>query len=86
MFINVTIKTSRGKVDIRIDSEQIIGEGLRVLCESGKLLSSTAPDYYRSRLNQKLVSAYMTFAQEQIYDGDILTAVECEEENHVETK
>lgn len=76
MFISATIETSDGKADIRIDSEQVIGQGLKVLRESGKLPSGSVPDYFHSRLNRRLVSAYMTFAEEQIYDGDILSAVE----------
>ena len=76
MFINTTIETSSGRVDIRIDSEQTIGQGLLVLRESGKLPVGKIPDYFHSRLNQKPVSAYLTFADEQIYDGDILSAIE----------
>jgi len=76
MFISITIETSDGRADIRIDSEQIIGEGLKVLRESDQLPSGKPPDYFHSRLKEKPVSAYMTFAAEQIYDGDILSAVE----------
>jgi len=76
MFINVTLETSEGKADIRIDSEQNIGEGLKVLRESGRLPDGKPPDYFHSRLREKPVSAYMTFASEQIYDGDILSAIE----------
>jgi len=76
MFINTTIETSTGRVDIRIDSEQLIGQALTVLRESGRLPSGTNPDYFHSRLNQRPVSAYMTFAEEQIYDGDILVVIE----------
>jgi len=76
MFINITIETSDGRADIRIDSEQIIGEGINVLRKSDKLPSGKPPDYFHSRLKEKPVSAYMTFAAEQIYDGDILSAVE----------
>ena len=75
MFINITIETKDRRQDIRIDSDQRICEGLAVLQESGKLPNGPVPDYYRSRLNQRPVSAYMTFAEEQIYDGDILTAI-----------
>jgi len=76
LFINTTIETSAERVNIRIDSEQIIGQALVVLRESGKLPHGTMPDYFRSRLNQRPVSAYMTFAEENIYDGDILSVVE----------
>jgi len=76
MFINTTIETSGGKLNIRIDSEQVIGKALTILRESGKLPDGSAPDYFRSRLNQRPVSAYMTFAEENIHDGDILSAIE----------
>ena len=75
MFINLTIEMKGGRQDIRIDSDQRICEGLAVLRESGKLPGGPVPDYYRSRLNQRPVSAYMTFAEEQIFDGDVLSAI-----------
>jgi len=76
VFISTTIETKSGRVDIRIDSEQIIGQALTILRESGKLPGGVMPDYFHSHLNQRPVSAYMTFAEEQIYDGDILSMVE----------
>jgi len=76
MFISTTIETSTERIDIRIDSEQVIGQALNVLRESGKMQNCPTPDYFHSRLNGRPVSAYMTFAEEQIYDGDILTVVE----------
>ena len=76
MFITITIQTQKGQADIRIDSEQKILEGLKVLWESGKLLPGYAPDFFRSSVKESLVSAYRTFGEEGIYDGDILTAVE----------
>jgi len=75
MFINITIESDGNRRDIRIDSEQKIKEGLAVLRQSGKLPFGTAPDYFRSRLNQRPVSAYRTFAEEEIFDGDVLTAI-----------
>lgn len=75
MFINLTVETENGSRDIRIDSEQRIGEGLKVLHQSGKLSKSSQPDYFHSRLNQRPVSAYKTFSEEQVFDGDILTAI-----------
>ena len=75
MFINLTIQSGEGRRDIRIDSEQKIKEALAVLRQSGKLPMGKVPDYYRSRLNQRLVSAYKTFSEEDVYDGDVLSAV-----------
>ena len=73
--MNVTIEMGSTKQDIRIDSEQKIGEGLAVLQQSGKLPGGSPPDYFRSRLNQKLVSAFMTFTEGGIYDGDVLSVI-----------
>jgi len=75
LFINITIEANAKREDIRIDSEQKIGEGLAVLRQSGKLPGGAAPNYFHSHLNQNLVSAYMTFTEQQIFDGDILSAI-----------
>ena len=74
MFINITIEVGGIRRDIRIDSEQKLKESLAVLRQSGKLPMGTTPDYFHSRLNQRLVSAYKTFSEEKIFDGDILSA------------
>jgi len=58
-----------------IDSEQKISEGLMVLRQSGKLPMGYSPDYFRSSQNQRLVSAYKTFEEEEVFDGDILTVI-----------
>jgi len=76
MFIEITIKTEAGQADIRIDSNQKINEGLHILNQRGILKAKVAPDYFRSAMNQNLVSAYKTFEEENIFDGDILTAIE----------
>lgn len=76
MFITITIKTSGGEADIRIDYEQKISEGLKVLRESGRLPDGRSPDFFSSCVRENLVSAYKTFREEFIFDGDILTAVE----------
>ena len=75
MFINITLVTEGLSRDIIIDSQQKISEALTVLRQSGKLPMGQSPEYYRSLLNERLVSAYKTFAEESIFDGDILTAI-----------
>jgi len=76
MYINITIKQQQHKFDLRIDSEQNISQGLKVLTDSGKLPADNQTyDYFRSFVRNTLVSANKTFAQEFIYDGDILEAV-----------
>jgi hypothetical protein len=76
MFITITVKSACCAKDIRIDSEQKIGVGLKVLRESGNMPHGDEPVYYRSKQNEKLVSAYKTYQEESINDGDILTAVD----------
>ena len=76
MFITITLKTSSGQADIRIDSEQKIGVALEVLRSSGKLPFRETPIFYRSVLGEKIVSAYKTFQDEQIFDGDILHSID----------
>jgi len=75
MQINITIEADKTRRDIRIDSEQKIKEGLSVLRQSGKLPMGIEPDYFRSRLNQKPVSAHKTFSEEGVFDGDILSVI-----------
>ena len=75
MFINLTMEVNGVRRDIRIDSQQKIKESLAILRQSGKLPMGNSPDYFRSRLNQRLVSAYKTFSEEDVFDGDVLSAV-----------
>ena len=75
MFINLTLAVYDKKYNIRIDSMQRIGVGLDILREGGKCPSGKIPDYFHSGMNQRLVSSYKTFLQEEVFDGDILTAV-----------
>ena len=80
MFITLTIKTLNppGQADIRIDNQQKISVGLQTLRESARMAQGTAPDFFRSCVRERLVSAYKTFEEEGIFDGDILTAIEQE--------
>jgi len=76
MYITVTIETSAGQADIRIDNEQKIGVGLQVLRDSGKLPAGENPAYFRSSQAERLVSGYKSFVSEGIYDGDVLRAID----------
>ena len=75
MFITVTVKIKDNQIDTRIDSEQKIAVALKVLRESGKMPPGETPDFYRLKPSERLVSAYKTFSDEQIYDGEILEGV-----------
>jgi uncharacterized ubiquitin-like protein YukD len=74
-FINITIQLENERKDIKIDSEQKVKAGIEILKESGKLPQMQIPNYFHSTLNERLISSYKTFAEEEVYDGDILTAV-----------
>jgi len=78
MFITLTIKTSTYQADIRIDHQQKISEGLKVLRESGKIPKGSTPDFFRSCVRETLVSSYKSFKVEGIFEGDILIAIEPE--------
>jgi len=75
MFIDITLEINETRRDIKIDTEQKIKTGLEVLRQRGKLPMGQPPDFYRSTQNQRLVSAHKTFAEEEVFDGDILVAI-----------
>jgi len=58
--------------DIRIDEDQIIEEGIKILQQSGKLPKGNIPDYFCSSMSQTLVSKYHTFKEGKISEGDLL--------------
>ena len=76
MFITLTIEAYGEKVDVRLDSEQKISEGFRILQERGQLPKGDIPNYFRSHINRTLVSAFKTFEEESIFEGDVLKAIE----------
>jgi len=76
MQINLTIEIAGRSLDIRIDNEQEIKTAINVLRQSGKLPAGIVPDSFHSMINQNTVSTVKTFAEENIFDGDKLTAVE----------
>ena len=58
--------------DIRIDDDQIIEEGVKILQQTGKLSKGNIPNYFRSSMSQTLVSKYQTFKEAGIVEGDLL--------------
>lgn len=75
LFLNITIAVNNETFDVRIDSEQRIGKALEILHETGRCRTNACPDYYRSHMNKTLVSAYKTFGDESVFDGDLLEAI-----------
>jgi hypothetical protein len=75
MYITITIRTESQGIDIRIDSSQYISEGFKVAMERGLLGLDTEPYCCFSKMNERIVSLYKTFAQENIYSGDCLSVI-----------
>lgn len=60
---------------LRIDNRQKISAALDILRETRRCRIKTSPSFYRSAMRECLVSAYKTYEEEQIFNGDLLTAV-----------
>ena len=58
--------------DIRIDDDQVIEEGIKVLQQSGRLSKGKIPEYFFSSMSGTLVSKYQTFKEANIPEGDLL--------------
>jgi len=75
MYITITVRLKDEEASLKIDNRQEILAALEILKESGRWTTNHRPAYYRSDMRERLVSAYKTFEEEKIYDGDRLTAV-----------
>ena len=75
MFINLTIQLMETTQDIRIDDDQIIEDGIKVLQQTGKLSAGKIPEYFYSSMSETLVSKYQTFKEANIPEGDLLRGV-----------
>ena len=79
MNITVTLdfrKYKKGIFDISANSEQIIGECLKIVNESLNLdLEIEQLNYCKSNRERQLISLYSTFKDNNIYTGDILEFV-----------
>lgn len=75
MFISVTLDIGNTRRDIRIDNGQKVKNAIAVLRQSGRLPMGEMPNYFRSFVSNRLISANKSFLEEEIYDGDILSAV-----------
>ena len=74
-MITITLQNHQEKMDIRLDSKQNIATALTALQNHGKIAGHLAFDYYLSKSNQNLISAYKSLATQQIYDGDVLVGI-----------
>ncbi len=72
MYITVTITTTEQQYHIQIDNKQRVAAGIEILAATGKTTAKPV-DYYRSKMQKRIVSAYNTFEQEHIQSGDELT-------------
>lgn len=75
MYITITMKINSFTVDIRVDKRQKISAVFDILKNKGGLEGISSPSFYKSLQNRKLVSSFNTFEDENIFSGDVLTAV-----------
>lgn len=74
MYVTITMKLGNQAFDIKVDNQQIIGKAEEILRSSGKY-SGKSTEFYRSLLQSKVISAYLSFADAGIGSGDILTQI-----------
>jgi len=75
MYITITITAFNKSHDVQIDNRQQIRAAAEILQETGRLPFYSIA-YYRSRTQQRIVSAFNTFEQENIQTGDELSQIE----------
>ena len=75
MYITITLRIKDYDYTIKIDCRQKIYIALETLKKSGQCLLDIFPVFYKSLQMQKVVSAYCTFQEANIYTGDIMQAI-----------
>ncbi len=75
MYITITLRIKNCDYTIQIDRRQKIYIALETLKKSGQCFLEVFPVYYKSLQMQKIVSAYYTFQEANIYTGDIMQAM-----------
>ncbi|MCL2034946.1 MAG: hypothetical protein FWG94_09475 [Oscillospiraceae bacterium] len=75
MQLTVTINLKGNEYNIQADANLPIQNAAQALDENFNLSLPTLPEFYKSALQHRLVSAYFTFAEAEIENGDILFAV-----------
>jgi uncharacterized ubiquitin-like protein YukD len=72
MYITITLTTPEDQsFDIQIDGRQRISAAAEILTSTGKIKHRPA-DFYRSKMQKRIVSSYNSFIQENIQTGDEL--------------
>lgn len=74
-MIVFTLKAEGKSFDLSFDSDMSLYEVVLVLKESSKLSFDFECDFWKSKLEQRLVSTYKSCREEGIQSGDILEAV-----------
>jgi len=75
MYITITLRIKNCDYTIQIDRRQKIYIALETLKKSGQCLLEVFPVCYKSLQMQKIVSAYCTFQEANIYTGDVMQAM-----------
>ena len=73
MFITLTLALENQSCDISVDNKQVINSAIEIMRSCGRY-SGRSADFYRSEMNGRTVSGYLSFKEAGIYDGDILRA------------
>lgn len=74
MYITITIKTQEQAYNISVDNRQTICAAEEILRDSGRY-NGDSPDFYRSLLQSKIISRYLSFEDAGIISGDVLSQV-----------
>ena len=75
MYISITLKLKEESFDIKVDDRQTIMSILEVLSKAGTYNGKNDIDFFKSKMNNKLISTYMTLNEQNILKGDHLTAI-----------
>lgn len=71
MYITITLTTPDHSFDIQIDNRQRIAAAAEILMSTGKSVHRST-DFYRSKMQKRIVSSFNSFLQENIQTGDEL--------------
>lgn len=75
MYITISIIINDKNYDIRVDNRQRIYECIKILKSKIRSIDDTDIHFFKSYINNRTVSKYLTFEEAGIFSGDILSGV-----------
>ncbi len=75
MYITISIIINDKNYDIRVDNRQRIYECIKILKSRIRSIDDTDIHFFKSYINNRAVSKYLTFEEAGIFSGDILSGV-----------